>query len=279
MLTSLLSTSPPLVGIDRPTPYTPPRKQPFNPAKIPAAIEFFVVIPAFRESRRLPSFLRELTQQLGNTHYECRVLVVDDGSGSEEQAKLRELIQSLSAGHVLPPLLLANNVGKGGAIRAGWEQAGHAKHLVFVDADGAIGPREVCRLLDVAHRSGGRTAIFGSRVKMLGKSIERGFLRHLTGRFFASLVGAFISPQVYDSQCGIKIIPADFFRKFKHRLRENGFCFDVELLAALLDADVDLREVPIDWTDQPGSKVSVLRDTCRLVAGLFRIRRRRLSWT
>jgi dolichyl-phosphate beta-glucosyltransferase len=176
----------------------------------------------------------------------------------------------------LEPLFLDANRGKGGAVRAGWDTAMSEHDWVgFVDADGAISASEVCRLLQLASSSPPDTAWFGSRVRMLGKTIERSALRHLSGRVFATLVGLSITPAVYDSQCGIKFVPTAAYRRVASWLREDGFCFDVELLAALLDAGIAVVEEPIDWRDQPESRVSFWRDAWRMFLGVRRIRARR----
>ena len=99
-------------------------------------------------------------------------------------------------------------------------------------------------------------AIFASRVKMLGRRVERSALRHYCGRLFASLVGLNINPDIYDSQCGFKLVPSKAYFRIAPWLEENGFCFDVELSAALSAANAAVEEVPIDWIDCRGSKVS-----------------------
>jgi hypothetical protein len=138
--------------------------------------------------------------------------------------------------------------------------------------------REVIRLLTFATVASPPAAIFGSRVRMLGRRVERSTLRHWSGRFFAFLVALTVSARVYDSQCGVKFLPASALRRIAPWLRETGFCFDVEILAALETAGVRIEEVPIDWTDTPGSKVRLLRDTFRMAHALLRIARRRRSW-
>lgn len=238
-----------------------------------------LVIPAHKESARLPKFLRELVPAIASMPQRCRILIVDDGSGAEEQAKLEAVVADFHSDVLLPPLLLKRNGGKGAAVRAGWKCGGESDWVAFVDADGAISATEVRRLLDFALAQDEPRAVFGSRVKMLGKRVERTGLRHLMGRFFAFLVGITISPEIYDSQCGVKLIPAAAYREIADLLKEDGFCFDVELLAALLARGVEIVEVPIHWSDRPGSKVSIFKDTARMFLGLDRIRRRRTQWT
>jgi glycosyltransferase involved in cell wall biosynthesis len=239
-----------------------------------------LVIPAYRESLRLPAFLRELLPALERARLECDVLVVDDGSGGEQAGYLRDLAETLRPmhPHLLEPLCLDGNRGKGAAIRAGWALAGAREWVGFVDADGAIPVREVVRLLRTARATQPPAAIFGARVKMLGRCVERSALRHWSGRLFAFLVSLAISPQVYDSQCGIKLLPTTALRGIELWLREDGFCFDVELLAALETAGLPIHEVPIDWSDAPGSRVRLLRDTVRMARAVVRIAWRRRHW-
>jgi glycosyltransferase involved in cell wall biosynthesis len=245
-------------------------------------MDFLLVIPAYHESERLPRYLETLADALEKQAYRTAILVVDDGSSRQEQERLLACIQSIVQKHknVLPPVLLSANRGKGGAILAGWDYGFPARWLSFVDADGAIPACEVVRLFSlVAGTADEERAVFASRVKMLGRTVTRSAKRHLTGRVFAFLVGYFIDSRVYDSQCGFKIVPAGAFAAIRGQVTEVRFAFDVELLALLLKSSIPVEEVPIDWIDQPGSKVSFLRDTFRMFRSLLRIRSTHKLWT
>jgi glycosyltransferase involved in cell wall biosynthesis len=238
--------------------------------------DLFLVIPAYRESERLPVFLRAVCHTFSAAACRFAILVVDDGSGTEEQAKLSALIESLrgETPELLPPLLLPENRGKGHAIREGWARGGGYNWLAFVDADGAISAAELFRLCELAQLAEPSRALFASRIKMLGHTVERTFLRHLLGRLFATIVGFTILPEVYDSQCGCKIIPASAWQRIAGEMEEDGFAFDVELLALLRWHGIAVREEPIDWFDQPGSRVHPLRDSVRMALAVRRIRKR-----
>lgn len=233
-----------------------------------------VVIPAFRESVRLPAYLAQLSDALRlHPPFETNILVVDDGSPADEQKITTCLVETAAknSAAILPPLLLEKNVGKGAAIMAGWHESKGARWLAFADADGAVSASEVIRLLRIMDTDDPPDAIFASRVKMLGRRVNRGWKRHLSGRVFAHLVGLLIEPNVYDSQCGFKIISAEAWQAIAPKLTENRFIFDVDLLAALQHQGFQVWEVPVNWTDVPGSKVSLLRDTLRMIAGIYRI--------
>lgn len=207
------------------------------------------------------------------------VLVVDDGSGQSEAAATGASIERLRPRHscLLPLFVLPDNVGKGGAIYAGWATAEpNIDWLAFVDADGSCSATETARLINMARALPlsdlQPPAFFASRVKMLGRSVERQFKRHLLGRVFATLVSELLNIPVYDSQCGLKLTPRTAFQRIQPRLTITGFAFDVDLLAALLDHGTAVIEVPIDWHEEPGGKVHLLRDSWRMARDVWEIR-------
>ena len=239
---------------------------------------FLLVIPAFEESARLPAFLENLASDLEAGSFSASILVVDDGSGPEERDAVARAVTDLATRHpsILPPLLLPKNQGKGGAILAGWSAGHTASWFGFVDADGATPAREVARVLRLVCESGSPAeCFFASRIRLLGRMVERKASRHLLGRVYATLVGCLIHPGVYDSQCGFKILSARAFAAIRDTISERRFAFDVDLIAALIDAGMTIEEVPIDWKDIPGSKVSFVKDTVKMFVSLLRIRAKR----
>ena len=236
-----------------------------------------VTIPAFNEGRRLPPFLDTLLPALGSLEaLSITVQVVDDGSRADEKALCRTELQKREKEY--PSLSfsfldLTENQGKGGAILAGWRAFPNSDYYLFVDSDGAVPAAEVKRLIATAVRMEEPMSIFASRIKMLGKTVERSGLRHITGRVFAFMVGVCIDCHVYDSQCGLKILPAAHFHSVDKYLKGHRFAFDVELLAALCVKRMPVKEIPIDWFDVAGSKVSLIRDTVRMLASILAIRK------
>ncbi len=243
----------------------------------------WLVIPSYNDGERLARYLPELCQELEGAGQAVRLQVVDDGSAPAQRDRLRELVCEAQARHafVQPPIFQEKNEGKGAAILRGWEAAGEtAEWLGFLDADGAIPAREVRRLIGRLGSSApsAPTALFASRVQLRGRVVNRSLRRHLLGRVFASMVGTWIDPHIYDSQCGFKLIPAAAWNKVRPLLREKRFAFDVELLAALNHHGCAVEEVPIDWTDIPGSKVSLLRDPLQMALSIKKIRERMREW-
>jgi dolichyl-phosphate beta-glucosyltransferase len=79
---------------------------------------------------------------------------------------------------------------------------------------------------------------------------------------------------IYDSQCGCKLLKRDAYLKVKGDLVETRFAFDIDLLVNLLSVGARVREVPVDWSDVPGSKVSLVRDGFQMTHALWKLRGR-----
>lgn len=241
--------------------------------------DFLIVIPAYREIRRLPPFLAELISALGHAPFTTEIAVVDDGSDAEEQKALLAAIKTGTFHQctVTAPLLMPVNQGKGGAILTGWRRAGESDWVAFVDADGSIPASEVLRVLSLAmeeKQQGKSPCLFSSRMLMLGRTVKRRFFRHLSGRIFATIVSNLLQTHIYDSQCGFKVVPRQWFLRIDSTLQGSGLCFDLELLLALRHVGATIIEVPIDWEDKPGGSVGILHNGLPMLWQAWRLSRR-----
>lgn len=242
---------------------------------MPAAAH--LVIPCYQESGRIAPFLAELcdvTRELGAV----TIRVVEDGSDAAEVARMREILAPFCQkhAHLLDPLFLPANLGKGGAVYAGWNLEKNAEWLAFVDADGSCSAAEVARLIVLAREQPApHTALFASRMGQFGRRVHRQWKRRLIGHVFGSLVSTLLHIRVHDSQCGLKLVPRAAYERIAPFLVIRGFAFDVELLAALHDIGVPFLEVPIEWFEVPGGHVHLIRDACRMAQDVWRIRQGR----
>ena len=241
-----------------------------------------IAIPCFNDCSRLSLYLPSLCAAVADLPVDLQLVVVNDGSQPAEKVALDALVEPLrdKFPFLLSTLHLEKNQGKGGAILVGWDAATTDRQILgFLDADGAIPAGEVRRLLlQLSADADREKALFASRVKLRGRTLERKRMRHLSGRVFATMVGILIDPDVYDSQCGFKLIPSSAYKVMRNLLTERGFAFDVELLAALNHFQCPVEEVPIDWFDIPGSKVSLFRDSRRMFLALRGVAERSKKW-
>ncbi len=243
------------------------------------SLRSFLVIPHYNDAARLEPFLADLLRVLPERFV---ILVSDDGSNREERDRLGRLVKKMQAAvrtggaRLLDPIFVEANTGKGGAIRRAWERAGDADILAFTDADGAVCAKEILRAEESFRDEcdKGFSALFGSRVKMLGRTVERSLKRHFSGRIFATLVSNLGDVPAYDTQCGLKFLKADAYRKIVPFMQCQSFAFDVELCLLLRKFGCPILEFPVDWCDVPGSKVRLVRDGLRMALEVIRIRLR-----
>jgi dolichyl-phosphate beta-glucosyltransferase len=242
----------------------------------------FLVIPCFNEEHRLnQSEVMKCIEALN-----CVVVLVDDGSADGTLGILNKLaLQSPENIEVLP---LPSNVGKGEAVRAGFNYAFErgATQVMFCDADFAVGPQDLLRICNTLDENAECKAVIGSRIAMVGTNIQRSVLRHYSGRAFATLVSLILGQQIYDTQCGAKVFKADnevkraFSQPFLSR-----WAFDVEAIGRLLRMERSkqnnslILEMPLlSWMEVPGSKLSLISQL-RTVLELFRIRSSLNKWS
>lgn len=218
------------------------------------ATRWSVVIPAFNEARRLPPYLDDVVAFFEGRGEAYEVIVVDDASTDDTPSVVQARAREVTSVRLLR---LPDNAGKGAAVRAGMLAARGAYRL-FADADGATPIAEVKRLEPAL--LAGADVVIGSRV-LVDPSVSVTARPHrvAAGRVFNWLVARLGLRSVADAQCGFKAFTADAAERLFGGLQTRGFGFDVELLLTAQVAGYRIVEVPVNWADQPGSKVGVLR--------------------
>lgn len=217
-----------------------------------------IVVPCYNEASRLDL---EAFEELLDVF---DLLFVDDGSSDATG----EMLHGAADGHErIHAMSLPKNCGKAEAVRQGVVRAfaQGAPVVGYLDADLATPAGEMVRM----HRKledSGAVVVLGSRVKMLGRKIERNEYRHWLGRLFATGASMVLRLPVYDTQCGAKLfrsvptVHSGFSEPFS-----ASWAFDVELLGRLLVpldgsaglSNSDFLEVPLhNWMDVAGSKLT-----------------------
>lgn len=234
------------------------------------------MVPCYNEAGRLPVI--EFRQFLETTDVDF--VFVNDGSRDNTSAILSGLGKSCP--ERVTVLDETVNRGKAEAVRLGIEFALECgwKFVGFWDADLATPLTDIPQFLDVLERRPELDMIFGARVKLLGRYVERRAARHYLGRVFATFVSTMLDLPIYDTQCGAKMFRAQPFGKALFGAPFlSRWVFDVEIIARYLRevgperAAEGIYEFPLmRWVDVAGSK---LKATDFLVAffDVLRIRR------
>lgn len=230
-----------------------------------------VIIPAYNEARRLPLFLQQVITYLDRHSRSYEILVVDDGSTDGTAQTVEETAQRCPT---LRLIQLTCNMGKGAAVRRGMQAARGILQL-FADADGATPIEELSRL-EQAIAAGADMAI-GSRALASHNpafTVQARWHRSLLGSLFNSVVRRLGEPPFADTQCGFKLFRQSIAQDLFFVSCVDGYAFDLELLHIGRQRNYRIAEVPINWTDQPGSKVRPWRDGSVMLRELLAIRKR-----
>ena len=247
-----------------------------------AGAKTWIVVPCYDEAQRLRT---DEFARFTSEHPDVHFLFVDDGSTDGTRALLDRMTARKGAVSVLS---LSPNQGKAEAVRRGMNEAFEqgAIYAGYWDADLATPLGEIPRFVETLDANPELEALFGSRVQLLGRTIERKASRHYLGRVGATAISLVLGLPVYDTQCGAKLfrVTPECKALFEDPFLA-GWIFDVEIVARLIQArrgsgrpgarDV-IREIPLqEWRDVAGSKVRA-GDFLRSFAALLRIRRRYL---
>ncbi len=233
-----------------------------------------IVVPCFNEAARLDV---ESFEACARGAPDLSFCFVDDGSCDPTFDILRQLearVPRVSA------VRLPANVGKAEAVRQGIRHllATGAYDLVgYLDADLATPLDQLPLLIDAFGAHPDAVMAFGSRVRLLGREIERWEVRHYVGRVFATAASMILGLAVYDTQCGAKLIRAPVAQTVFEAPFIGRWVFDVELFARLVvllghdEATRRLIEVPLlRWRDQGDSRIGS-RDLLKVPIDLLRV--------
>ena len=234
-----------------------------------------VIIPAYNESTRLGSTLDAVVDYMRANYPNAEVIVVDDGSSDETAALARE---SFAKARPLRTSVISykSNLGKGRAVRLGL-LAARGDVALFSDADLSTPITETPKLIDPILRNE-CDVTFGSRAldrKLIG--VHQSWRREQGGRVFNLFVRLATGLPFWDTQCGFKAFKMSVCRPLVEAATVDRFGFDVELLYLAYKAGLRLREVPVRWDHNEGSKINFLNDSVKMLSevGLIRQQARR----
>ena len=234
-----------------------------------------IIIPAYNEAVRLGNTLDGVIDYMRRNYPEGEVIVVDDGSTDETATLAR---RALAGRGTLRTSVISykSNLGKGRAVRLGL-LAARGEVALFSDADLSTPITETPKLIDPILNNEVEVT-FGSRAlnrKLIG--VHQSWRREQGGRVFNLAVRLATGMPFWDTQCGFKAFKMSVCRPLVEAATVDRFGFDVELLYLAYRAGLRLREVPVRWDHNEGSKITLFTDSFKMVneVGLIRQQARR----
>jgi glycosyltransferase involved in cell wall biosynthesis len=226
-----------------------------------------VVVPVHCEEHVLDRNVRTLHRFLSRAlPMTFRITVVDNASTDATWSVAQRLADEL------PEVCAVRTPrkGRGHALRTAW-LASDAPVLAYMDVDLST---DLAALLPLVAPllSGHSDLAIGTRLARSSR-VVRGPKRELISRGYNLLLHAVLRTGFSDAQCGFKAIRADAARLLLPLVQDDAWFFDTELLVLAERAGLRVYEVPVDWVDDPDSRVDIpqtVRDDLRGIARLMR---------
>ncbi|MCW2942321.1 MAG: hypothetical protein JWN00_5306 [Actinomycetia bacterium] len=227
-----------------------------------------VVIPVYNEERVLAASVNRLHAYLAATlPYAFRITVADNASTDATF----EVAQRLSAELVGVRAVHLDQKGRGRALRQVWSTS-DADVVAYMDVDLSTDLKGFLPLV-MPLISGHSDLAIGSRLAR-GARVERGLKREIISRCYNLLLRTLMRAKFSDAQCGFKAGRTEIVQAMLPAVEDETWFFDTELLLLAERTGLRIHEVPVEWVDDPDSRVDVVQTALDDLRGMARVRRR-----
>ncbi len=226
-----------------------------------------LVVPVYNERVDLEPCVRRLHAHLSATFpYPFRITVADNASTDGTLGIARRLAAELPDVAVLH----LDAKGRGRALRTAWS-ASDAPVLAYLDVDLST---DLAALLPLVAPliSGHSDIAIGTRLSR-GSRVVRGMKREIVSRGYNLLLRGTLAARFSDAQCGFKAIRSEVARELLPLVEDTAWFFDTELLVLAQRAGLRIHEVPVDWVDDPDSRVDLMATALGDLKGMWRLGR------
>jgi putative flippase GtrA len=223
-----------------------------------------LVIPVHNEEQDLESSVRRLDDYLRHLPYPTTITIADNASTDATWQIARRLESELTRVRAVH----LDQKGRGRALKAAWASS-DAQVVGYMDVDLSTDLAALPPLL-APLLSGHSDLSIGTRLAK-GSRIVRGPKRDVLSKGYNLLLRGVLSAEFTDAQCGFKAIRRDTAEKLLPLVEDESWFFDTELLVLASEAGLRIHEVPVDWVDDPDSRVDIVATVKEDLAGIRRL--------
>ncbi|WP_406234078.1 glycosyltransferase [Nocardia sp. NBC_01009] len=226
-----------------------------------------VVIPVYNEETDLGVCVRRLHEYLrAGFPFPARITIADNASTDDTMQVAQLLADELDDVQVVH----LDAKGRGGALRTVWEQS-DAQVVAYMDVDLSTDLNALLPLVAPLITGHSDLAI-GTRLSASSR-VVRGPKREIISRCYNLLLKASLQAHFSDAQCGFKAMRTEVARRLLPLVRDGEWFFDTELLVLAERAGLRIHEVPVDWIDDPDSRVDIVDTARKDLLGIARLGR------
>jgi putative flippase GtrA len=229
------------------------------------SVDVDVVVPVYNEQAALQDSIRRLHGFLTESFpFTWRIVVADNASTDGTPFIAAALADELPG----VTHLRLDHKGRGLALREAWSRS-DARVVSYMDVDLSTDLRGLLPLV-APLLSGHSDVAIGSRLAR-GAEVVRGPKRELISRAYNTILHATLRVRFTDAQCGFKAVTRSVAAQLVPQIRDDGWFFDTELLVLAGRAGLRIHEVPVDWVDDPDSRVDIVHTAVEDLKGVARL--------
>jgi putative flippase GtrA len=224
-----------------------------------------IAIPAFNEEAALEASVRRLHDHCAESlPYSFRIVIADNAS----EDGTAEIGRRLAAEFDAVTYVRLSEKGRGRALRRVWSRS-DADVLAYMDVDLSTGLEALLPLV-APLISGHSDLAIGTRLAR-GSRVIRGSKRELISRAYNRLLHLTLRSRFSDAQCGFKAGRAAVIKALLPHVEDQAWFFDTELLVLAERSGLRIHEVPVDWVDDPDSRVDLVSTALDDLRGIARL--------
>ena len=230
-------------------------------------LDLEIVVPVFNEEADLEPSVRRLHAYLRDElPLHAVITIADNASTDGTWARARSLAAELDGVHAVH----LDAKGRGRALQHVWASS-RAAVVAYMDVDLSTDLNALLPLV-APLMSGHSEVAIGSRLSRTAR-VVRGPKREIISRCYNLLLRATLRAQFSDAQCGFKAMRTDAARLLLPHVKDTAWFFDTELLVLAERAGMRIAEVPVDWVDDPDSRVDIAATAIADLRGIARLGR------
>src|SRR4051794_98000 len=230
-----------------------------------AAPDVEIVVPVYNEEAGLEQSIRGLHRFLREGFPFSWRIVIADNASTDATPRIARVLAAELPGVVS---LRLDRRGRGRALRAAWS-ASDARVVGYMDVDLSTDLRALLPLV-APLLSGHSDLAIGTRLAN-GSRVVRGPKRELVSRAYNRLLHTVLRARFSDAQCGFKAVRREALESLLPAVRDEGWFFDTELLVLAQRRGLRIHEVPVDWVDDPDSRVDIVSTALTDLRGVARL--------
>jgi putative flippase GtrA len=224
-----------------------------------------IVVPVYNEEADLEASMRRLHTYLSTSFPLTWIVTIADNASTDRTwgiaCRLAGELDGVNALHL-------EQKGRGRALRAAWSRSA-ARVVMYMDVDLST---DLDALLPLVAPlvSGHSDVAIGTRLASASR-VVRGPKREAISRAYNLLLRTTLRSGFSDAQCGFKAVRTDVARALLPSIEDEEWFFDTELLVVAERAGLRIHEVPVDWVDDPDSRVDVVGTAVADLHGIWRL--------